>query len=278
MRLQLTTTAALDVLDLGATSAAAQDTTTGPANWTGFYVGGQLGYYWQPADGDETVTFDRNQDGNFNDTVTTATGANAFAPGFCGGLYVNQLRSSGCTKDNDVTIWKVHAGYDYQFGTGPSGFVVGAVVEGGKAYLVDYVTAFSSTPHGYTIGSRLKENGSIRARGGYSFNTGTLVYGTGGVAYGKIANRYRTTNPAAFSLNDTSKGQWGYNYGGGIEQQVGRFSVGAMYLFTVLNNDDFVVRQTGGPFSTTVASGTDFKRQFSKFAFHQVVATVSYRF
>ncbi len=164
-----------------------------------------------------------------------------------------------------------------QFGAadGPQGFVVGAVLEGGKAYIYDNVTAFSTTPAVYRIGARLDENASLRGRAGYSLSTGTLVYGTGGVAYGKIKNSYATSNPNAFTVTDAKKDAWGYNYGGGIEQKVGPFSVGALYLFTALKNNDFTVRQTGGvPFGT----GTDFKREFSKFGYHQVMATVSYRF
>ncbi|RVT90425.1 outer membrane protein [Sphingomonas crocodyli] len=277
MRLQLTTTAALAVLAFGATSAAAQDTAS--TSWTGPYVGGQLGYSWQPSDGDETITFDRGLDGTFGDTVVTGTGANAFSPGFCGGRYNNGTRAGGCRKDNDATAWKLHAGYDYQFGAGPSGFVVGAVAEGGVSYLYDYVTAFSTTPNAYTIGSRLTENYALRGRAGYAASTGTMIYGTGGATYGKIRNRYRNANNLPFSVNDRSKWQWGWNYGGGIEQKVGKFSVGALYLFTVMDNDDFVVRQTGAaPFTATNPQGTDFRRTFSKFAFHQLLATVSYRF
>ena len=279
MWLHLTSTASLAVLALGATSAAAQDTSTGATSWTGPYVGAQLGYSWQPKDSDESIVFDRNLDGTFGETVVTGTGANAFSPGFCGGRYNNNTRGGGCRKDNDETAWKVHAGYDYQFGQGPSGIVVGAVAEGGVSYLYDYVTAFSTTPNAYTIGSRLTENYALRGRAGYALDTGTLIYGTGGATYGKIRNRYRNANGLPFSVNDRSKWQWGYNYGGGIEQKIGKFSVGAMYLFTVLNNDDFVVRQTGAaPFTATNANGTDFRRTFSKFAYHQMMATVSYRF
>ncbi|MBB5730748.1 hypothetical protein FHS99_003255, partial [Sphingomonas prati] len=54
-------------------------------SWTGPYVGGQLGYGFQPKDSGEAVLFDNNLDGTFGDTVNTAAGANAFSPGTCGG-------------------------------------------------------------------------------------------------------------------------------------------------------------------------------------------------
>lgn len=271
MRFLLTTTA-IGVAALGAAAASAQ---TGPANWTGFYVGGQLGYAWQPKDGDETIGFDRNLDGQFGDAFAN------FAPGFCGGSATSRT-PSGCAKDGDGTSWRVHAGYDYQFGD-TSGFVVGAVVDYGRAYLYDSVSAFSTTPANYKIKAKLKGQGSVRARAGYSFETDTLVYGTGGLAYGKINNSFATTNGVnSFTETKSKKDAWGWTYGGGIEQKVGPFSVGMLYTFNVLKNNDYRVRAAGGPaagpFTVINAGGTDFRRSFSKFAYHATAVTVSYRF
>lgn len=275
MRFLFSTTAVLG-LAFGASAASAQDLTTGPANWTGAYVGGQLGYSWQPPSSEEAISFDRNRDGTFGDSFPN------FSPGFCGGSPTSRSPATGCNKDNDATAWKVHLGYDFQFGEA-SGPVVGAVIEYGRAYLYDSVTAFSTTPATYTIKSKLKENGSIRGRAGYALNTGTLVYGTGGFAIGKIENSFSTTNTVnTFTPNDGSKTAKGWNYGGGIEQKVGPFSIGALYLFTVLKNNDYRVAVTGGPvggpFTVISGTGTDFKRGFSKFAYHSMMATVSYRF
>lgn len=273
----LTVAVAAGVVAFGATGASALDLAKGSPSWTGFYVGGQLGYSWQPRDGDETISFDRNRDGTFGDAFPN------FSPGFCGGVPTSRTPNTGCKKDNDATIWKLHAGYDYQFGSNASGPVVGAVVEAGKAYLYDSVTAYSTTPAVYRFKAKLKENASIRGRAGYSLSTGTLFYGTGGVTYGKIENSFTTTNAVnTFTPSDPTKHAWGYNYGGGIEQKVGPFSIGALYLFTALKNDDYRVAVTGGPaggpFTVISGTGTDFRRSFSKFAYHSIVTTVSYRF
>jgi len=273
MRFILTSTA-IGLAALGAAAASAQ--TTG-AGWTGFYVGGQLGYGWQPSDGDETIGFDRNLDGDFSDAFPN------FAPGFCGGSATSRTPASGCTKDGDGTSWRVHAGFDYQLGAGDSGFVVGAVVDYGRTYIYDSVSAFSTTPAAYKIKAKLKNDGSVRGRAGYALSTGTLVYGTGGLAYGKIRNSFSTTNGVnTFTESKSKKDAWGWTYGGGIEQRVGRVSIGALYLFNVLKNHDYSVRASGGlpggPFTAVNAGGTDFRRGFSKFAYHTVAATVSYRF
>lgn len=276
MRVFLSATTAL-VVAFSASAASAQDFwSSGTTSWTGPYVGGQLGYSWQPPSAEETISFDRNRDGTFDDAFPN------FSPGFCGGSPTSTSPATGCNKDNDATVWKVHAGFDYQFGE-TSGPVVGAVIEYGRAYLYDSVTAYSTTPASYTMKSKLKENGSIRGRAGYALATGTLLYGTGGFAMGKIENSFSTTNGVnTFTPNDNSKNAKGWNYGGGIEQKVGPFSVGAMYLFTTLKNDDYRVAVTGGPvggpFTVISGTGTDFKRSFSKYAFHSMVATVSFRF
>ena len=278
MRFLLTTTA-IGLAALGATAASAQDSAS---SWTGFYVGGQLGYGWQPKDGDEVVNFDRNLDGTFGDPFVNFQPNAAGNGGMCGGAPTSASPRTGCTKDNDSTNWKVHAGYDYGFGEN-GGFVVGALVEYGKSYLYDNVTAFSTTPAVYKMQARLSSDGSLRGRVGYALNTGTLFYGTGGVAYGKIKNSFSTSNAVnAFTVSDPSKSAWGYVYGGGIEQKVGKFSIGTVYTFTALKNNKNLVRASGGPvggpFTVQNAAGTDFQRSFSKFAFHSIRATASYRF
>lgn len=60
-----------------AAPAIAQD--NGPVDWTGPYVGVSFGKTWQKNDGDEHLRFDTNRDGNYDDVIRTASGANAFA-------------------------------------------------------------------------------------------------------------------------------------------------------------------------------------------------------
>lgn len=83
------TAAVLAAATFLATPAFAQD-----VNWTGFYIGGHVGYGFQPNDDDETILFDTNLDGVFGDTVRTTTGANAFSTGFCGGAATSSANSA----------------------------------------------------------------------------------------------------------------------------------------------------------------------------------------
>jgi len=274
MRLSIFT-AALAATALSATAASAQDGAA--ANWTGFYVGGQLGYQSDiKNDQKETVTFDRNLDGSYGDAFPN------FAPGYCDGTAVNNSAAAGCFGDSRHAAWKVQAGYDMQFGEG-SGFVVGAVVDAGKSYNVNYVSAFSTTPASYVFGARLKENGTARVRAGYSLDTGTLFYATGGLAYGKINNFFLSTNTVnTRTERGTKEGRWGYVYGGGIEQKIGQFSVGFLYTYTSLKNDDYRMRLSGGPatspFTAQNANGTDLRRSKDNFNLHSAYATVAWHF
>ena len=266
-------------LALSALPAAPAAAQSGAESWTGPYVGGRLGYAFQRRDSKETVLFDTNLDGNFGDTVTTGTGADAFSPGFCGGAASTRTPAGGCGEDRDGTDWAAHAGFDYQLGS----FVVGLVGEYGRTDIDDSVGAFSTTPAFYTLTRELRDNAALRARAGFASGN-TLVYGTGGVAWGKIRNSFATSNTANAFTNTGNEDAWGYRVGGGIEQRLGGgFSIGAQYLYTSLKDDDFRVRAggpapAGNPFLRTNPSGTDFARSGDRFNSHSAHVAVNFRF
>lgn len=258
--------------------AAAQSWQAQP--WTGGYVGGYVNYGFQPNDDDETILFDTNLDGNFNDNVNTAAGANAFSPGFCGGAANGSTPGDGCRDDRDRVGFGLHAGYDYQMGD----IVVGGVVEYGWTRLRDSVTAFSTTPAFYTMTRELRNDGALRARVGYAAGD-TLIYGTGGLAYGRVRNSFSTDNQAnTFVESNTREDAWGYRVGGGLEQRVSDgFSVGLLYHYTSLKDDDYRVRSQGpapatNPFILVNPAGTDFARSGDRFNYHTVALTGSFRF
>ncbi|HEX8513458.1 MAG TPA: outer membrane beta-barrel protein [Allosphingosinicella sp.] len=274
----LAAAAGLLLTALPAAPAAAQSSDA--ESWTGPYFGGRLGYAFQRSDQDETVLFDTDLDGSFDNNVTTGTGANAFSPGFCGGAATTRTPpAGGCADDRDGTDWAAHAGFDYQMGP----VVVGLVGEYGRTDISDSVAAFSTTPAFYTLTRELRDTASLRARVGFASGN-TLVYGTGGVAWGKIRNSFFTSNTANVFTNSGNDDAWGYRAGGGIEQRLGRgFSIGAQYLYTSLKDDDFRVRAggpapAGNPFLRTNAAGTDFARSGDRFNSHSAHVTASFRF
>lgn len=271
----------LAALVLGGTAAPAM--AQDAAGWTGAYVGGRVGYAFQPNNGDETILFDRNLDGSFGDTISTAAAptGNAFSPGFCGGASTASTPGS-CSSDKDGIDLAVHLGYDYQF---DGGFVLGVVADYGTQDGRDSVTAFSTTPAFYTITRKLKDNYSIRARAGIGTET-MLFYGTGGMAWGKVKNSFATSNTVnsfTGSGNDTAKG---YRVGAGAEYRLGtNITLGVQYLYTSLKDDDFRLRvgNTGttaatNPFLLGNAAGTDFARSEDRLTSNSLAATVNFRF
>ncbi len=262
---------------LAATPALAQD----DQSWTGFYVGGQVGYGFQPSDGNETILFDTNLDGSFGETVNTAAGANAFSPGFCGGAANGPTPGEGCRSDRDRIEYGAHVGYDYET---QGGLVVGVVGDYSRSRLRDSVSAFSTTPARYTMTRRLRDVFTLRARAGVNLGS-TLVYGTGGAVRANIRNSFSTSNAVnSFTGNGNEKG-WGYTLGGGVEQRLGfNFSLGLQYLYRSIDAGDYVVRAGPGtagltnPFRIVNPNGTDFARSGDKFSSHGVSLTGSFRF
>ena len=262
-----------------ATPALAQETNG--VDWTGPYVGGSFGYTFQKKDGGEHLRFDANGDGNYNDTIRTTTGANAFSPGTCGGGARGATPAQGCAGDKDAIAWMGHVGYDRQFGS----IVAGVVAEAGQAYVDDKVTEYSTTPAFYTMRRRIDLNANLRARLGYTTPGGVMPYITGGVSYAKVKNNFSTNNAAnSFTEFNRSEDAWGWNMGGGVEAKVSQnFSIGARYLWTRYNVGDYRVDVGAGsapatnPFRITPSGGASINRG-DKFDTQSVMITSSFRF
>lgn len=272
---------------LAAASVAALSSAAGAAqaqdsDWTGFYVGVVGGYADRSESKGETIGFDTNLDGNFDNTVTTAAGANAFSTGFCGGSFNTNAAPGGCRGDDksDVEIG-VRAGYDYQIGS----WVVGGVVEYSQLELQDAVTAFSTTPAAYNFTRKLTNVWAVRARAGYAFGD-SLLYATGGYANGNMKHSFTTTNTVNAFPRSGGGDADGYQIGLGFEQKLTpNWTVGAEFLRTSLKDDDFGVRASNSgttaptnPFILQNASGTDFLRTDDDFEYNSYRVTVSYRF
>lgn len=263
---------------VAAVPASAQDATA--RGWTGPYVGGQIGVSYIDNDRPQ-VLFDTNRDGSFNDTVRTAAGANAFSPGFCNGRALGVTPTSGCDYGNHKLEGGAHVGFDLDAG----GFVVGVVGEYDRTSLEDSVSAFSTTPANYVLTRKLRDSFGLRARAGVPFGS-TLVYGTAGVVQGRFRNSFTSSNTAnAFAVTDSRSKGWGLRAGGGVEQRFGSLSVGLLYLYSSIKDDNDnridVTRGTApatNPFVLVNAGGTQFLRTDDKFRSHSAKVTASLRF
>lgn len=247
--------------------------------WEGAYIGGTIGVPAQKNDGGETILFDTNRDGEFGDTVRTTTGANAFAPGFCGGAANGRTPSEGCRSDKDGIEFNVRAGYDMQKGN----IVYGVVLEGGSSDARDSVSAFSVTPAFYYFTREIDYSLGARLRVGYAAR-GALFYATGGAAYARIKNEFETSNTANSFANNGNSNSLGYAAGGGAEVKVTKkISLGLEYLYTNYADDKYRVNVGPGTAAPTnpfllVSGGTDFRRSDRDFDMHNVRLTAAYRF
>ena len=264
-----------------ATPAFAQDDNGD--RWTGGYAGISLGDNISDGGDGETLVFDTNRDGTFDNSVTTAAGANAFSPGFCGGSTFANTPTNGCDDDDRGLAISGFAGYDRQVGP----LVLGAVVELGSSEVGDSVTGFSTTPASYTFTREIDLQANFRARAGLALNN-TLIYGTGGLAYAQVDNSFTTTNGFnTFTEVQQDEAEWGYTVGGGVEQRLGdSLSLGVLYRYTDLGSTDYTVNAGNGtppsttnPFvnPTTTAGSTDIRRS-GDFDYHSIAATLSFRF
>lgn len=279
MRMRTLLGAATGALTLAvvAAPAHAQDAADGD-EFTGFHVGGSVGYTVQKNDVGESILFDAGRNGSFGDTITTAAGDNAFAPGFCNGAATSSANIA-CRNDKDDLEYYARLGFDKQIGK----VVIGAVAEFGKSEASDSVSAFSTTPAFYTMTRELDWNAALRLRGGYTVGPKTLIYATGGGAYAKIDNKFATSNTVNSFEITADDNAWGWQAGGGLEQKLGRnFSVGVEYLYSRYNDDNSGVTVGNGTADATnpfvLAGGADFARSQNRFDFHSLRATAAFRF
>lgn len=270
---QVFRTVVLVMLAALATPALAQQ-------WNGGYIAGLGGVSRIPEGSDNVIVFDRNLDGTFNENITTAAGANAFSPGFCTGAASTALPAGGCTQDGRGPDFGGRAGYDWQMGS----VVVGAVADVSFADHVDSVSAFSTTPAFYTFTRELTWVGGLRARAGFGGER-LLIYGTGGVAWAGLDHSFATSNTVNTAVEDAEDMSWGPQVGGGIDFKFGasKWSAGAEYLWTMLNDADRYTVRLQGPAPATNAfilgnaSGTDLRRD-DAFEFGSLRFVLGYRF
>lgn len=279
MKRFLATAAAICGASALAPSALAQTA----ADWTGLYVGGGVGYS-SLSDDDETLQFDTNRDGTFNDTVRTGAGADAFSPGFCSGAAMGRTPAEGCRTTDDNVNFSIRAGYDWQW----NNWVFGAVGEYSVVNIGNDATGFSTTPASYTFTRDLNSVTALRGRAGYAFDK-SLVYATGGWAWADMDHSFTTTNTANSFTRTGGDDVDGYQLGIGYEMQLDSgwmgpgWAFGVEYLWTSLDDGDYQVAIGPGtapatnPFLIVNSQGTDTRRSNDKFEYGSIGVTMTWR-
>lgn len=242
-RMILTSTA---VVAFGASAMAADVVYQEPAapayepsvyDWSGVYVGGNIGYMWS--------------DLHSTDNSITTSGP---LVGIGEGTFDPAATFFGADGSDDMSgvVGGLQAGVNFQQGS----FVYG--VEADYQYAgLDQSDSFFATDEGpfYETGAELKHFGTLRGRLGYAMDT-VLFYGTAGLAVGKGEGTLSITGggpggPAGETFSD-KQSEWfvGYAVGAGVEAAIARsnWSVKAEYLYTDFGDQtfDFSFAGTGG--------------------------------
>ena len=244
----------------GATSALAADLpapvyTKAPVyvdpgyNWTGFYLGGNLGYSWGRSSDTSTFT-------NGTGTLLSTSVGRSNLDGIVGGGqagYNWQMQSWVWGLEGDIQGTGERGSRDISCATGvctPSTITTTTrTAPGFFAAAPPTITTTTITP-GLAIPATLTQKidwfGTVRARGGVLVTPRILFYATGGLAYGQV-NASETISGSAFSASDT---RVGYTVGGGIEGAIGgNWTAKLEYLYVDLG-------RVSGSFATAIpASG-----------------------
>jgi outer membrane immunogenic protein len=242
-----------------ATPALAADIATRPIykapvlvpvayNWTGFYVGINAGYGF--GGGSDVLTAGQ-------DPATAA----AIASG---------ARPSTVSLDRSGFLGGGQIGYNWQFGSMVAG------IEADVAW-TDFGdrTTFTAGGLNSTFRQDLDYLGTVRGRLGYAWDR-TLIYGTGGLAYGGVNNRVDLFGPAGqLAYSGRSDGiKTGFTVGGGIEQAIGGgWSAKLEYLYYNLGHDNVNVGAIPGGGGV----GTGYTSRFEEDG-HLVRAGLNYKF
>ena len=234
-------------------------------DWTGFYVGGNVGYGWGENTDPGLSLVNPGNVGAITTYLTTGF------PGVSSGNQFPNLRPDG-------VLGGLQIGYDRQFGT----WVLGAVADIQAADFEDsrtVFTSFAATQADATerLSAKITWFGTVRAKAGVAMGD-WLAYGTGGLAYGNADSSIGLactpggagcTN-VAFAGN-RSEVRVGWSAGAGISKMfAGNWNVGVEYLHIDLGRSS--VTGIDGGFPTTTIT------QSQRFVEDMVRLTVNYKF
>lgn len=218
-------------LGLVVASAALADGRPKQTAWTGLYVGVNGGHGWS---GGDTVTINETQAG---------------APFFSGDF--GAFRVSG-----------PFGGYQYGGNTQVGGIVIGFEYDLQLSDIADDTTATLPylTTGTMTVASKktVQVFGTGRLRAGFLAGERTLLYATGGIAWGRVKHSVAMTDSFGFVATDSRiRTPAGYVVGGGIEHVYApRFSVKLEYQYVNLGSEDYSAAETLGAASTAFAIST----------------------
>ena len=199
-------------------------------NWTGFYVGGDVGGLWTQKD---------------NAVLSLPPGPpQAFLPFLANGSIPVNYGTNGSS-----FLYGAHAGYNWQinsFVLGAEADIFGISSRFTQNQTTNVFAAFNS--FGLTYTTKIDYVGTVRGRAGLLVAPNVLLYATGGLAYGQVNHTFSesfgpfggnpfTTNQSLGSNNSTNTG---WVVGAGAEWMIAQnWSLRAEYLYVNLSSSSF---------------------------------------
>jgi outer membrane immunogenic protein len=209
--------------DLGARTYTKAPVVAPVSNWSGFYVGGNLGYGW--GDGNTDFSF-LPSPADFGTNNTTLG-----------------LRSTGVTGGAQI-------GYNWQIGslvTGLEADIQGSDIKGSARATPTFVSDGTPDPGGVLSSEqKLSWFGTVRGRLGVTVTPDLLLYGTGGLAYGHVDASANTQFFDGTSLEvewpaSVSKTKVGWTAGAGAEWMFAHnWSAKLEYLYVDLGSESAI--------------------------------------
>jgi outer membrane immunogenic protein len=239
---------ALAMLPLAACPVNAADMPTkapplavaAPAGWTGWYVGGSLGYGWHNA----------------------TAGIASNTPVLAALITIGTIPSS-LTTDPKGGLGGLQLGYNYQINKAVFGVEADISLAdiSGRHSIRNPGPILPFAIYTTTVEQRLEWFGTLRGRVGFTPFDNLLIYGTGGLAYGRT-NYNGNIQRSAILLNfgvpaSTDVTKTGWTVGGGVEYALSnKWSVKAEYLYYDLGNATLTGNQKPPPLFLAASSAS----------------------
>jgi outer membrane immunogenic protein len=194
-------------------------------NWTGFYVGGNIGYSW----------------GRSSDTSTVTNAAGAV------------LLTSADSSNLDGVVGGGQIGYNWQMQSwvwGLEADIQGTDEKGSRAFIlpaVPGILALGLPAVPFALTQKIDWFGTVRGRAGVLVSPKVLLYVTGGLAYGEVDSSETIGVFPGLSTNNTNVG---WTVGAGIEGVIaGNWTAKLEYLYLDLG-------RVSGSFTPVVGGDT----------------------
>jgi outer membrane immunogenic protein len=197
-------------------------------DWTGFYIGGNVGYSWGRSSDTSTLT-------NGAGTVLFTSGAGTNMDGVIGGGQI------GYNWQVQNWVWGLEADIQASDQKGRRDFLCPTGV---CTPPFGVIAVFPGPAVPVALDQKLEWFGTVRGRVGVLATPQVLFYATGGLAYGEV-NTSAVIGAGAFGFNANDT-RVGYTVGAGVEGAIGgNWTAKLEYLYMDLG-------RTSGTFLTTI--------------------------